>query len=67
MQYKKILLVLAAVLALEVVNVGFAQAVQPANTPAATVTTGNSAPVASKKKHKKKKKDAPPADAPPTK
>jgi hypothetical protein len=72
MQYKYVLLVIAAVLALEVVNVSTAQVVQPANAPAvvtsAPAVTGNVAPSAPKKKHKKKKdKPTNPADAPPTK
>jgi hypothetical protein len=70
MQYKNILLVLAGAIALEVVNVGFAQATQPAPAPTTTTTTpattGNIAPVDAPKKHKKHKKK-PATDAPPTK
>ena len=66
---KNILMIIAVVLALEVVNVGYTQSVQPANTPAVTTTpavTGNTAPTdgAKKKKKHNKKKDQTPAPAP---
>ena len=67
---KYILMTLAAVLALEVVNVEYAQtAVQPANapvtvTPAPAVTGNVATKPAPKKKHKNKKKDKPEDVAP---